>query len=82
MKTKNKCRLFEENSQYAILSDIFAKAASLNPEKLGIGDCNTKNCFYVYLKETPYTTMMVHLADAMTDLGYKIVEVNEGKKYK
>lgn len=79
MKTKNKCLLFETNSQYAILSDIFAKAASLNPAKLGIGDCNTKNCLYVYLNETPYVTMMVQLADAMEDLGYKIVQVNKNE---
>lgn len=80
MKTKNKCQIFEENSQYAILSDVFAKAASLNPEKLGIGDCATKNCLHVYLKETPYASMMVQLADAMQDLGYKIIEVNNNEK--
>lgn len=80
MKTKTKCLLFETNSQHAILSDVFAKAASLNPAKLGIGDCNTKNCLRVYLKETPYASMMVQLADAMEDLGYKIVQVNKNEK--
>ena len=36
MKTKCNCRLFTENSQHAILSDVFAKAASSLPYTLGM----------------------------------------------
>jgi len=71
---KTECVLFTENSQYAIVADIFAKAANVDSKKLSAGDTLSKNEFYDFIEKTPYTSMMVHLADAMTDLGYKIVE--------
>jgi hypothetical protein len=70
-----KCKLFEENSQYAIIADVFAKAAMVDSEKLGAGDAISKNEFYHFIEETPYTSMMVHLVDAMKELGYKVVEI-------
>lgn len=72
---KTKCDLFTENSQYAIVADIFAKAANVDSKKLGAGDDVSKNEFYYFVEHTPYTSMMVHLADAMQELGYKIVEI-------
>jgi hypothetical protein len=72
---KTECVLFTENSQYAIVADIFAKAANVDSKKLSAGDTLSKNEFYDFIEKTPYTSMMVHLVDAMKDLGYKIVEI-------
>lgn len=70
-----KCKLFEKNSQYAIIADVFATAANIDPEKLGAGNDLAKSEFYHFIEETPYTCMMVYLVRAMKELGYKVVEI-------
>ena len=70
---KPKCDLFSPD-RFNIVSDIMATAAGVDPKKLGAGDPDAKAGFYEFVTKTAYASMIVHIGDALQELGYEFIE--------
>lgn len=61
------------SEKHNIIADILAKFAGVDPTKLHESEVKAK--FYQAMEETPFTTMVVFLTEAMDDLGYELKRV-------